>query len=109
MRKKPFDEQIYKEIAINNLIILSIYLIIQEGKGCTFEELVKTCFSLFPKTFALSKYPKWPDARKLDRPLRTLREKDLISGSPQNTFSLTKKGKKIALELAKIFRQKKLL
>lgn len=106
---KTFDEQLYKRVSINNLILFGIYLVSTNSKKCTFEALTKKCFSLFPRTFALSGNSKWPDTRKLDRPLRTLRNKKLISGDPQTTFSLTKKGKKIALGIAKIFRQKRLL
>jgi len=106
--KKAFDEQLYKRVSINNLILFGIYLVSTNSKKCTFEALTKRCFTLFPKTFALSGY-RWPDTRKLDRPLRTLRDKRLISGDPQTTFSLTKKGKKTALQIAKLFTQRKLL
>ncbi len=107
--KKTFDEQLYKMVSINNLILFVIYLVAVNNKKCSFEVLVKKCFNFFPKTFALSGNSKWPDTRKLDRPLRTLRDKKLISGDPQTRFSLTKKGKKIALGIAKIFRQRRLL
>ncbi len=107
--QKAFDEQLYKRVSINNLILFGIYLVAVNNRKCSFQALVKKCFNLFPKTFALSGNSKWPDTRKLDRPLRTLRDKKLISGDPQATFSLTKKGKKIALGIAKIFMQRKLL
>ena len=107
--KKAFDEQLYKRVSINNLILFGIYLVSTDSKKCSFQALVKKCFNLFPKTFALFGNSKWPDTRKLDRPLRTLRDKRLISGDPQATFSLTKKGKKTALGVAKIFTQRKLL
>lgn len=107
--KKAFDEQLYKRVSINNLILFVIYLIVLNDTKCSFRALVKKSFNLFPKTFALSGNSKWPDTRKLDRPLRTLRDKKLISGDPQTTFSLTKKGKKTALQIAKIFTQRKLL
>ena len=106
---KAFDEQLYDELPINNLILFGIHLASNKSKGCTFEELTRKCFTLFPKAFALSNNRKWPDTRKLDRPLRTLRKRKLIVGSPQSSFSLTKQGKKIALEVANLFAQKKLL
>ena len=93
---------------MNNLILLSIYLIILNKEKCCFERLVKECFTLFPEKFGFQKYPKWPDSRKLDRSLRTLRRQKLIVGDPKTIFSLTKKGKKIAEETFKIFRQKRL-
>jgi len=110
MKKKvSFAEELYKKVSVNNLIIFGIYSINRNGKECTFEPLVKKCFTLFPKVFSFSRYSKWPDARKLDRPLRTLRNQKLISGDPKSSFTLTKRGRKIALEIAKAFTQKRLL
>jgi len=109
MRKTSFEEELYKRIPVSNLILFGIYSVSQNGKECTFERLVQKCFTLFPKVFCFSQYPKWPDARKLDRPLRALRNKKLIIGDPKTSFSLTKKGKKLAIDIAKSFTQKKLL
>jgi len=95
--------------SINNLILFAIHSLSKSSKKCTFQELIKECFSLFPKEFCFSKYPKWPDARKLDRSLRTLREKKMISGNLQTFFGLTSSGKKIAEEVTRTFCQKKLL
>jgi len=109
MKKVSFEEEMYKKVSINNLILFGIYSATQNGKDCTFEQLVKKCFTLFPKAFNFSRYPKWPDARKLDRPLRTLRNQKLITGDPKTSFSLTIAGRKIALEIAKTFTQRRLL
>ena len=122
--EKSFDEELYKNRSINSLILFSIYSVIEgdEDKSssslfaaarenkekCTFERLVKECFTLFPKTFSFSKYPQWPDSRKLDRPLRLLRRKKLISGNPKTAFSLTKSGRKIVEEMVRALRQRKL-
>jgi hypothetical protein len=92
--------------SINDLIIFSLYSM-PSGKS-TFEKLVNECFKNFPEVFSLKSYPKWPDSRKLDRPLRTLRKKGLVTGDPKTSFSLTPRGKKEAQEIAKILRQKKL-
>jgi hypothetical protein len=95
--------------SVNELILFSMHSLNKSHKKCTFQELINECFSLFPKKFCFSKYPKWPDARKLDRSLRTLREKKIISGDLQSSFVLTSLGKKMTQEIAKIFCQKKLL
>jgi len=108
-KKGFFDEELYRNISIKDLILFSMYLLSRNREKCTFDRLIKECFSLFPKAFSFSEYKKWPDSRKLDRPLRTLRKKKLISGNPKSYFSLTKSGKKLAEELGKILRQKKLL
>ena len=122
--KKTFDGQLYKKAKITDLILFGINSVIEgdEDKSssspfatarenkekCTFERLIKECFTLFPESFSFSKYPQWPDSLKLDRQLRTLRKRKLITGDPKTSFSLTKLGKKIALETAKTFRQRKL-
>ncbi|MBU0476462.1 hypothetical protein KKB68_00390 [Patescibacteria group bacterium] len=103
-----FDEQLYKKRPINGLILFSINSVFETDEKCSFERLAKECFDLFPSTFSFLKYPNWPDSRKLDRPLRTLRKRKLIAGSPKASFSLTKSGKKMALEIAKTFRQEQL-
>ena len=108
MKKISFDEQLYKNKSITDLILYSIYSISEKKEKCTFEKLVKECFTLFPRAFGLSQYPKWPDSRKLDRPLRTLRKRKLITGNPKTIFSLTKKGLKLAEEITKSFKQKRL-
>jgi hypothetical protein len=106
--RKIFDEELYKSKPINDLILFSIYFITEKKKKCTFENLTKECFSLFPKVFSFSKYQKWPDSRKIDRPLRGLRNKKLIKGNPKTFFSLTKTGRKAAIQISRIFRQRKL-
>jgi len=105
---KTLDEELYKKVSITDLILFSINSITENKEKCTFERLIKECFTLFPETFSFSKYPQWPDSLKLDRQLRTLRKRKLITGDPKTYFSLTKLGKKIAIETAKTFRQRKL-
>jgi len=108
MPKKLFDQELYGKISINDLILFGVFSAKNNKERCGFEKLVKECFFLFPKSFSLLGYSEWPDSRKLDRPLRTLRKRKLISGSPKTSFSLTNNGRKRAEEIAKIFRQRKL-
>ena len=108
MVKNIFEEEFYQNKSINNLILFSIYSLLEKRKKCDFEEIIKECFTLFPKAFSFQKYQKWPDSRKLDRPLRLLRKKKLITGSPKTYFALTKTGRKIAEDLTKSSRQGKL-
>lgn len=102
-----FEEDVYKKINIDSLIIFSIYKI-EKKDNITFGKLVKECFTLFPKTFNLLEYPMWPDSRKLDRPIRSLKEKKIISENPNNNFSLTKLGEKKAIEVESLLKQKRL-
>ena len=108
MKKKLFDEELYERVPINDLILFSVQSVNEGKEKCTFGRLVKECFALFPKSFSLSQLSKWPDSRKLDRPLRSLRKRKLIAGDPKTFFILTNLGKKAAGEIAKTFRQRKL-
>jgi hypothetical protein len=101
LQGERFDPRVYKKFTLNDLILASIYLISVKGEICTFERLVAECFNNFPKVFSFKRYPKWPDALKFDRPLRTLREKGLIVGSARDKFSLNKYGEIKAKEILK--------
>jgi len=107
MAKTSLEEEFYINKSINNLILFSIYSILEKKQKCSFEELIKECFILFPKVFSFPKYPKWPDSRKLDRPLRSLRKRKLITGNPKSHFTLTKTGKKMTEEMTEKLRQRR--
>lgn len=108
MKKTKFDAELYNKLGINGLILFSINSVIEGGKECTFELLIKECFTDFPQVFAFKSHPQWPDSRKLDRTLRSLRNQNLIIGDPKTYFNLTKAGKKVAEDINKNFQQRKL-
>ncbi len=95
--------------SVNDLILFCIHSVALNNEECSFERLVKECFTLFPETLSFTRYPIWPDSRKLDRPLRALRNEKLIIGDPKTIFMLTKEGQKKAVEIARALRQGKLL
>ncbi|TSC94804.1 MAG: hypothetical protein CEN87_338 [Parcubacteria group bacterium Licking1014_1] len=95
--------------SINDLILFCIHSVVLNNEKCSFERLVKECFSLFPETISFQRYQIWPDSRKLDRPLRLLRDEKMIIGDPRTVFMLTKDGEKKATEISKALRQGKLL
>ncbi len=106
----PTKSRIHDKIGtVNDLILYCIHSIVSNNEQCSFERLVKECFTLFPETLRFTRYPIWPDSRKLDRPLRALRNEKLILGDPKNYFILTKAGEARAAAVAKILRQGKLL
>ena len=109
IKKAKFREAApVNKLSIPDFILLAAFSVNDRGQECTFEQLLKECFLISPQTFCFPKNSQWPDARKIDRPLRTLRRRDLIKGSPDTSFSLTKEGRKLAGDLAKVLRQKKL-
>jgi hypothetical protein len=99
----------YNNIPKENLIVFGIYSVTKNSEGCSFERLVKKCFTLFPKAFAFSRYPEWPDSLKFDRQLRTLRERGWIVGSAKTTISLTKFGERVAEETEQMLAGSKLI
>jgi len=108
MKKKNIPEEIYQRMNIFDLILVSLHSLNAFEKKVEFEQILEKCFKSFPERFGFLKYPEWPDARKLDRPLRSLRRKRLISGNPKEKYSLTKSGQKQAQEVMNLLRQKKL-
>jgi len=103
--KISYDEKIYTNVGLENLVLYGIYLVFKKEEICTFEKLVAECFSKFPKVFAFKRYPEWPDSLKFDRPLRNLREKGMIVGIIKDSFSLTKFGEQKAIETENILKK----
>lgn len=101
---KSFDKKIYGNVPKNHLIVFGIYSVVTKGEECTFERLIKECFTLFPEVFGMSRYPQWPDTLKFDRGLRDLREEGLITGNPKISFSLTRFGEKLAKETEEVLK-----
>ncbi len=99
----------FSKASVNDLILFCIHSIISNSEQCSFDRLVKECFTLFPDTLKFTRYPIWPDSRKLDRPLRALRNEKLIIGDPKTYFALTKMGEERAASVSKSLRQGKLL
>jgi len=107
-KENSYATELYKDKAINELILFSMYLLEKDLESCTFEIIFKKCFTLFPNSFCFDNSPEWPDSRKLDRPLRELRERKMITGDPKTSYFLTKTGRKNIEETTKAFGQKKL-
>jgi|SRR3989344_8854300 len=92
--------------SLEDMILICMDNVIKAKGKCSFGNLVKECFLKFPKYFSLNDVPEHPDSLKLDRPLRELRQKGLIVGSPVTFYSITNFGKthlvNISREKAKI-------
>ena len=108
MAKEIKKDLNFSKVSVEELILFCIHSIIVNSEQCSFERLVKECFTLFPETLKFVRYPIWPDSRKLDRPLRALRNEKLIIGDPKTYFILTEAGGKKAANVAKSLRQGKL-
>lgn len=109
MDKKIIKNLTFSKSSVNDLILFCIHSVILNSEQCSFERLVKECFTFFPDALKFQRYPIWPDSRKLDRPLRALRNEKLIIGDPKTYFVLTKVGEERAAIVSKALRQGKLL
>lgn len=108
MRGSSFPAELYKKRSTNDLILFSIYSINLKSGKCTFENLLSEYFTHFPKSIAFPHHSNWPDARKIDRPLRSLRRQGLIRKDSSGVINLSRAGKRAALEIAKELSQRRL-
>jgi hypothetical protein len=91
----------YESLGVDYLLVFSVESILDNGEECTLERLVFECFTRFPRKFGLSRYPQWPDSTRVYRSWRRCRlDNRWLTGSPQEGFRLTAKGKGVALAVA---------
>lgn len=96
-----FELDVYSKIALNSLVVFSVHYLQEKGIAITVEEVVSVCFRLFPQSFALKKYHRWPDSAAVLRRLTDCREKGFIKGNSLEGFTLKFKGQKLAERTAK--------
>lgn len=92
-----FSQSIYKNISLDELVTYCVFILHEEKKEVTFENLVAKCFSLFPDKFSLVGYPQWPDSARVNKSwLRCRTDFKYIRGNVKTGFTLTSKGLYIA-------------
>ncbi len=96
-----FNPEIYTQIALNDLVIYSVNYLFDQGIEITTEDIVASCFLLFPKRFSLRKYPTWPDSTVVNKRWLDCRNKGWITGSAAHGFKMTPEGIKIAEKVGK--------
>jgi hypothetical protein len=96
-----FDPQIYKRIALNDLVTYAVYFLSQSDHEISAEDIVAACFTLFSERFALRGYPQWPDSTVVNKRWVDCRKRGLITGSTARSFSLTPKGLALAEKVGK--------
>jgi hypothetical protein len=95
------EPAVYSTVALNDLVVFSAHYLQERGIAITVEEMVSICFRLFPQSFSLQNYPRWPDSALVIRRLNDCREKGLLKGSSLDGFELKFKGQKIAERTAR--------
>jgi hypothetical protein len=96
-----FDPGVYTKIALNDLVVFSIHFLHDQGINAAAEDIVSTSFRLFPKRFALRKFPHWPDSAVVGRRWSECRVKGWIIGDTITGFKLTPKGLGVARRVGK--------
>src|SRR5262245_34219874 len=96
-----FEMDLYSTLSLSDLVVFAVSYLEERGVVPTTEEIVSICFRLFPSSFALKNYPRWPDSALVIRRLNDDREKKNIKGNPTDGFALTFKGKQVAKRVAK--------
>ena len=88
--------------SIDELLTFAAGQVEAAGEECTFERLVYECFSLFPGQFAMQRYPDWPDSVRVEKTWRRCRtDRGWITGSVQEGFRLTERGKQVAARVGR--------
>jgi hypothetical protein len=96
-----FNPDTYAKVTLNDLVVYAIYSLHQQGSETTSEDIISACFVLFPKRFALQKYPHWPDAGIVSRHRSIGKSKGYLRGSASTGFQITAKGIKRAEKVEK--------
>jgi len=97
-----FNPDIYTKIALTDLLVYSIYYLSDQGGEITSEDVISACFRLFPKRFALRKFPHWPDSAVVSRRWSDCRNRGYIVGNTVKGFKLTPKGFRFAEKVGKV-------
>ncbi len=88
-----FVPNLYRDISLDELVTYSIFILLEESKEATFENIVAKCFELFPEKFSLVGYPQWPDSTRVTKSwLRCRTDFKYIKGTVKSGFKLTSKG-----------------
>jgi len=95
-----FSPAIYGQIALNDLVTYAVYFLSQSRSEINAEDIVATCFKLFPERFQLRGYPEWPDSTVVNKRWLDCRAKGLVHGSTAGGFSLTAKGLVLAEKIS---------
>jgi len=94
MELDPYPAPAYREMDLNRLTVLTIYMLIEIDVPPVFENIVAANFRLFPERFAMVGFPQYPDATRVNRALLQLRPKyrNWASGKTRTGWALTSAG-----------------
>ncbi|HMZ08943.1 MAG TPA: hypothetical protein PK078_15110, partial [Anaerolineales bacterium] len=96
-----FKLDVYAKLPPVEMVVFVVHILQTETAPVAVEEVVSTCFRLFPHSFALKNYFYWPDSALVSRRLHDAKEKGYLKGTTTEGFELKSKGKPVAKRMAK--------
>jgi hypothetical protein len=96
------DPMRYKEVRLDKLATVGMYMLSKSGLECTFDNIVVALHKLFPEKFSLLSFPEYPDSIRVDNTLRLDCKHSRYSlGNRIKGFTLTELGTIAAQETMK--------
>jgi hypothetical protein len=72
--------------------VYAVYYLHKQGAETGSEDIISSCFVLFPKRFSLRKYPQYPDSGIVSRRWSDCKSKGYLRGDALSGFQITAKG-----------------
>ena len=82
----------YIDIGMNDLVCYAIFKNADEKNLISREQLVISCFKLFPQKFSMRGYDNFPDSNVIDKRWIDLRDRGYLTGKTSSGIRLTTKG-----------------
>jgi len=96
-----FKLDAYASLSAGELVVFAVQVLQADAAPVAVEEVVSTCFRLFPHSFALKNYFYWPDSALVSRRLHDAKEKGLLKGNATDGFETKVQGRQVAKHVAK--------
>ena len=105
---KSYDETLQSKLGRDRLIVYTIYLLGKNNIEPLFQRICILAHVLFPDSFSLTEFQKYPDSRIVRNTLWHCvhKSKEWLRGSDKSGYSTTKKGEEIASQIDKFLNQK---
>lgn len=95
----------YSAIGLDQLLTYAVDRVLSRGEDCTFEEIVRECFTTFPQRFGFERFPEWPDSTRVDKSWRRCRtDRGWIVGNVKTGFQITPAGEVVARQVGRQLR-----
>jgi hypothetical protein len=97
-----FDPLYYTKLVLSDLVLYSVYHLHKQGLETASEDIISTCFILFPRRFSLKKYPQYPDSSVVSRRWGECKRKGYLRGNAAGGFQITARGIRRAEKVEKL-------